>query len=212
MTVEAASFDPTGEVSTRLRDEASGWNLDGTCLEKYEPYIVCGIHLGSGPYAHTSIDAQVHIAKYTLVLLCVDELEIPNSALEEFMERLYSGHSQLHPMLDILVHILQDMKLFWSTFLVTQIVKSTVDFINSVVLDEKIETMSLRPSSLPFVKFKRFYNGIGEAYTAFIWDKDNFPDLCSYIQALPSVFPTSTLSHVTDSYNRDINIFCDYVK
>ena len=101
------------------------------------------------------------------------------------MERMYSGTPQLHPILDVLVTVLQQMKDHWSPFLVTQIIKGTVDFINSIVLDERTEAMLLRPSALPYVNFKRLYNGIGEPFAAFIWDKQNFPDLCSYIQALP---------------------------
>ena len=185
LTVDVAQFDPTGVVSKRLRDEANLWDLGGVSLAKYEPYVVCGIHLGSGPYGHTSVDAQVQIAKYTLICLFIDELQIPTAALEEFMERLYSGSSQLHPVLDILVENLHHMKEFWSPFLVTQIVKSTVDFINSIVLDERTEAMTLRPSALLYVNFKRSYNGIGEAYAAFVWDKVNFPNMLGYIQALP---------------------------
>ena len=172
-------------VSERLRDDASMWNLGGASLEQYESYVVCAIHLGSGPYVHTPLDVQVHIAKYTLVLLCVDEFEVPTSAMDEFMERLYSGRPQLHPILDVTVDILRRMKDYYSPFLVTQIVKSTVDFINSMTLDAQTEEMALRPSALPYVKFKRFYNGIGEAYAAFIWDKFNFPNMFTYIQALP---------------------------
>lgn len=185
LSVKEAAFDPSGVVSKRLRDEAGQWDLGGVTLERYEPYLACGIHLGSGPYAHTSIDVQVHIAKYTLVLLCVDEFEVPTSALEEFMERLYSGTPQLHPVLDVTVDILRRMKDYYPPFLVKQIVKSTVDFINSMSLDAQTETMALRPSALPYVKFKRFYNGIGEAYAAFIWDKFNFPDMFTYVQTLP---------------------------
>jgi hypothetical protein len=173
-------------LEKRVRDEAAKWELGSVARsKKYDPALVCAVHIASTAYSHTPSEVQLHIALYTLLCILVDDFSVSNAALEEFTERLYSGSPQLHPLLDRLVENLRQTKDYYPPFIANQIIKSTVGFVDSMAVDSQLETMMLGPAALTYVTTRRLDNGIGRAYGSFIWDKFNFPDLSSYVQAIP---------------------------
>lgn len=185
ISIRGIKFDPNGIVEKRTREQAAQWDLGGVSLQRYDPYLISSVHIASAAYSHTPVAVQVHISLYTLLAICIDDFSVPHRALEEFMERLYTGSPQLHPLLDRLVENLLDMKEYFTNFAAKQIMKSTVDFVNNMAVDGEIENMALRPDALSYVTSKRFYNGIGDAYAHFVWVKADFPSVTTFLQAIP---------------------------
>lgn len=109
---------------------------------------------------------------------------MPVVALAEFMPRLYSGSQQLHPLLDLFVDNLRGMQTYYAPLAVGRIVRSTIDFVENIVLDHSIGSVELQPSALSFTIRRRLDSAGGEAYASFLWDKANFPDFAVYVQAL----------------------------
>lgn len=99
--------------------------------------------------------------------------------------RLYTGTPQPHPVLQYLAENLAAMPEFFPPEAAKHITATTVIFVNQTLLDKKLEGMSLHQDARRFVDSKRVKNGIGEAYSFFIWGKENFPDILSYIQSVP---------------------------
>ena len=178
-------FDPDGTVEKSTRALAAQWDLGDVSLKKYEPALITSCHIASTAYSHTPTEVQVHIALFTLLAICIDDFNVSNDALEEFMERMYSGSAQLHPLLDRFIENLQDMGRFFPPHSCKMIIKASIDFVNNMAMDAELEQMALKPSALSYVTCKRFYNGIGDAYACFIWDKFAFPHISTYLQAVP---------------------------
>lgn len=185
VSIRGIKFDPEGTIEKRVRDQAAQWDLGDVSLKRYEPALITSCHIASAAYSHTPVDVQVHIALFTLLAICIDDYDVSTAALEEFMERLYSGSAQLHPLLDRFVENLRSMRDYFPAYSSKLIIKASVDFVNNMSIDAELEKMTLRPSALNYVTSKRFYNGIGDAYACFVWDKFTFPHITSYLQAIP---------------------------
>ncbi|KIP01167.1 hypothetical protein PHLGIDRAFT_80906 [Phlebiopsis gigantea 11061_1 CR5-6] len=194
ISIQGIQSNADGTVEKRTREQAAQWNLGDISLKRYEPALITSCDIASMAYSHTPTDVQVHIALYTLLAICIDDYHVSDIALGEFMDRMYSGTAQLHPLLDRFVENLRDMRKFFSPYASKLIIKSSIDFVNNMAVDVELAGMSLRPTALAYVTSKRFYNGIGDAYACFVWDKFAFPRVATYLQAVP-----------------DMNIFCDYV-
>lgn len=136
-------------------------------------------------YGQNHIKTQVQIALFTLLALCVDDLEVGTEALEAFTSRLYTGASQLDPVLDCLVDNLHHMSDHFLPYASKSIAVATIDFVNATIFNEESSGMSLRDAALPYVEYKRLRNALGGAYGFFVWDRYNFPDISTHIQAIP---------------------------
>lgn len=139
-------------------------------------------------FGHTHIDTQAHLALFSLLAGCVDDLEIEDIALEEFAPRISRGSPQMHPILDLLVERLRLMPDYYPSYSATAIFAGTVQFVNATLFDRKCEheiSMPLQTDALPFIRYKRARNSLGEVYNLFAWDKFNFPDITAHIQVLP---------------------------
>jgi hypothetical protein len=186
VSIRGVDFDSDGSLERCFRGEVAKLDLGDAPLGKpYEPAIICSIQLASTAYSHTPLEVRVQIAMYTLLCLLVDEFSVPAPALEGFVDRMFSGLPQLHPVLDRLVENLQKMKDYYSPWTANQIIKSAACFVDSMAVDSHLKTMKLGPAALGYVTARRLSNGIGEAYAAFIWDKFNFPDVSCYVQTIP---------------------------
>ena len=205
--------DPDGVLEKRLRERVASCDLATLPLTRLDAYIRNAVYLMSSAYGHTPADCQLHLAVYCILCFIVDDLFVPPTALAEFMQRLYFGSKQLHPVLDLFVENLRGMHEYYTPFATSRIIKSTVDFIESVVLDSQIEATKLKSTTLSFATFRRLNSGIGEAFAAFIFDKVNFPDfhrIFKRSRECPSCISLNTATDWTPS--RDMNMFCDFVK
>lgn len=135
-------------------------------------------------FSHTHPDVQVHIALFTVLGLCIDDLEIQSAALEEFVQRIYSGQPQLHPVLDYLVQNLRNLPKYFPPYAASAIFAGTIQGVNATLFDKQSEAMRLTSESLPYVLYKRARNSLGEVYGFYVWDKFNFPDVSIHIQVI----------------------------
>lgn len=186
VSVKGIKLDVDGLLEKRTREEVTKWRLE-ILPQNYEIALLCAVHMACGTYPYASFDVQLHITLYTLLCTLVDDFNVPPSALEQFADRLYSGQTQLHPILDHLVENLRGMKKYYAPFLASLIVKSTLGLIDTMAAETHLNTMKLRPAALNYVTSRRLANGVGDAYACFIWDKYNFPDLSTFIQTIPYV-------------------------
>ena len=176
---------PDKSVDEQARTVTKDWDLGGFSPRLFNAGLNGSIGIATIAYGHTPTAVQLYITLYTTVAFAVDDGACTAEALFAFADKMHYGVPQLHPLLDRYVGVLQDMRKFYSAFGVKMIVRSTLDFVNSVPLEKHVSDMAIHPSAQSYVNFKRAHNGIGDAYTAFIWDKFNFPDVSTYLQAFP---------------------------
>ncbi len=182
MSMQTWQYDPSGVVEARVREEIKSWDLFDFSATQYQGPIQTSVCVATTMFGHTHIETQVHIALFSLLAGCVDDLEIDPVALEQFVERLHAGSGQLHPVLDLLAQKLRRMPDYYPPYTATAIFAGTIQFINATLFDK---LSPLRPVSLPFIRYKRARNSLGEVYGLFAWDKANFPDVSVHIQILP---------------------------
>lgn len=182
------AYDPTGEVESRFLSAIKEWAPVDFTLEKYKKARYTSVCVATTMFGHTHINTQVHIALFSLLAGCVDDLEIEDRALEEFAQRINGGSPQLHPILDLLVQYLRLMPDYYPSYSATAIFAGTVQFVNATLFDRQCENqivMQLQQDALPYIRYKRARNSLGEVYNLFAWDKANFPDITAHIQILP---------------------------
>lgn len=101
------------------------------------------------------------------------------------MERFYSRSPQLHPILGLLADNVLEMRSYFPPFSTKIIIRSTIDFVNIMAFEQENSHMPLHSAALSFITMKRLHNGAGDTYFCFVFDKFTFPDVSTYIQALP---------------------------
>ncbi|KAF7798948.1 hypothetical protein EIP86_010176 [Pleurotus ostreatoroseus] len=210
ISIRGIQCDPEGIVDRRVREIASTWDIDESYAKKFYATLVAGVAIAISAYGHTPIATQVHIATYTLLTICVDDLIMGTDAVEEFMTRLYSGQPQTHPILQYLAENLAAMPDFFPPDAAKAIVASTVIFVNQTLFDKKLEGITIHQDARQFVESKRIKNGLAEAYSFFIWDKETFPDVVSYIQSVPETliylnFVNDIFSFYKEELQGDVN-------
>ncbi|KAI0343533.1 terpenoid synthase [Trametopsis cervina] len=181
-------YDSSGQVEQRFLQGLSEWHELDFMADKYKKAHYTSVCVATTMFGHTHLDTQVFIALYSLLAGCVDDLEIDDIALEEFAPRINSGAPQLHPILDLLVQHLRRARDYYPAYSSTAIFAGTIQFVNATWFDRRCGTnigMPLQKDALPYVRFKRARNSLGEVYNLFAWDKFNFPDVTRHIQILP---------------------------
>jgi hypothetical protein len=172
-------------VARRTLEGSQEWTKKGLEPTRYERHFKTSVNIAAFTFSHTPVDVQVQIALFTLLALCIDDLEVSSEAMDAFSARLYGGIPQLDPLLDCLVDILTRMPDYYHPYAAKTIVVATVEFIDATLFDKQSVGFTLHEDALPYVEFKRLRNSLGGVYGSFVWDKATFPDIFSHIQVLP---------------------------
>ncbi|EKM53563.1 uncharacterized protein PHACADRAFT_211240 [Phanerochaete carnosa HHB-10118-sp] len=97
------------EIDRLAHAEVQTWNLGGVSPNRFEHCLTTGIDIAKTAYRHTPVETQVHIALWTALCVCIDDLDAGVEgfdtgvdALAKFAERFHVGREQLHPLLDLL--------------------------------------------------------------------------------------------------------------
>ncbi|EKM53553.1 uncharacterized protein PHACADRAFT_98817 [Phanerochaete carnosa HHB-10118-sp] len=171
------------EIDRLAHAEVQTWNLGGVSPNRFEHCLTTGIDIAKMAYRHTPVETQVHIALWTALCVCIDDLD----AGVEVPERFHVGREQLHPLLDLLADNIRRMHEFFHPYGATIIATCTVQFVACALVDRETKAMNLHPSARGYPLYKRARNGLGEGYSYCIWDKTHFPDVSSYIQSMPDL-------------------------
>ncbi|GJE97335.1 terpenoid synthase-like protein [Phanerochaete sordida] len=185
LPVPALDTVPDDTVAERIRATVASWDFGGISPERVARHTVTSIRMATTTFAHNHADTQVHIALYTVLALCVDDLEVDSSALAEFVGRLQAGQPQLHPVLGHLAENVRAMPGFFHPYAASAILVGTLHHVNCTLFEAQADAAPLHPAALPYVLYKRARNSLGEVYSAFVWDRFSFPDISSHIQVTP---------------------------
>lgn len=174
-----------GVVAERVASIVKTWDIGGFDRRKFEAIVETSLNIATLMYGHTPVTVQVYACLYAVTTISVDDFACSQQAMEEFAPLFYAGRPQLHPILDRLVDLLHSAQDHFAPLAANEIVRATLAAIYSSALEFKIADAPIRPGMLSYVVGKRLYNGNGKGYGLLIWDKSIFPDVCSFIQALP---------------------------
>jgi hypothetical protein len=166
----------------RINTDWANKGIDpGPCMRFFGP----SLDLATVAYSYTPIDAQVHIAIFTMIAIFIDDFGVSDEAMDGFQERLLTRTPQLDPVLDLLVDNLLQMSNFYPSYACKCSTLSAIAHTDATLYEKKNGDEVLDRIALPYVRYKRFRTGLAEAYSFFIWDKFSFPDMSVYIQTTP---------------------------
>lgn len=151
----------------------------------FEQSVVIGIMAGRTVYGHTSIEAQVHMAILTTIGIWVDDIAPGLPALAAFAERFHAGREQLHPILDILAARLRRTADIYHAYGAAAIVTNYTQFVACTAMDKEDEGVAVHGAAGEYIVYKRIRNGIGEAFSFGMWDKEHFPEPSTHVQMIP---------------------------
>lgn len=175
------------EVETRVNDTIRAWGLHGTINR----HRITGWIIALTAYNYMDLDTIVHIALFTAIATTLDVPEVMDRVgCDTFHHDLFAG--KLHDREDLpgqMVKILAATPSHYSQIAASSIMASTLQFINSTLLENTTRDMVLSEGALPFIEHRRLQTGVAEAYAHFIWDKKHFPSVATYIQAIPYAQP-----------------------
>lgn len=150
--------------------------------------VETAIMLAVMAYSHLPADTQLQVAVYTALGVWLDAKIVEDSSIyHTFHQRFYSGSTQFDIPLERFAELLREMPDHFSWFATQGIVTSSLDFVSATLFESESASLVLRGDALPFVDYRRRKSGIGEAFAYFVWEKERFPDVKAYVQAIPYV-------------------------
>lgn len=141
-------------------------------------------------YPSHPLDVQLHIGIFTWLGFLIDDTNKRiASDLAHFQARFYTGQPQPSLLLDHFAQNLRNTYQYYDPVIANTIVLSALAFVNSNALETRREFQELVPSqaaaSWPY--YFRDKEGLPDTYTGFIFPKTLYPDIGSFLQAIPDM-------------------------
>lgn len=184
MDVTVPAYTGNPELERHVDEVLKIWNIG----DSVRRHVVTGIAIADTSYAHvSSIEIQVLIAVYTVVLTSLDDPGSINALPSEEFSRCYLTGFPVKDMglLGKFATILRNVWSYYSRYAAFTITSSTLEFLNSTILENETKDMILSSNAAAFLEYRRIKTGVAEAYAHFIWDSAKFPHESAYIQAIP---------------------------
>lgn len=178
-------FTPDDSVARRTCEITKKWDLGGFNPRAFDSVVKASIGIATITYPHIPPGAQLYVALFTVIAIAIDDFACSAEALNAFSDRMRTSSPQLHPLLDLLVEILDDTANHFPPIAAREIVRGMMAFVDSNAMECEAPKDPLRPGMFAYVLAKRQANGVGRAYANFVWDKTNFPNYFTYMQAAP---------------------------
>lgn len=173
------------ELEALVDETITSWGLK----EAIHPHEVTANIIAMTGYGHIqNRRTRVHISLYTSLLTTMDEPAVLNSlASDKFHMQFCSGSVQSSDtgMFGRLSQNLLEMWDHYPRFSASAILASTLQFMNATILQNTSGDVLSTFKAESFLKYRRFADGVGEAYTVMIWDGETFPDPTVYAEAIP---------------------------
>lgn len=175
--------------------EVPCWTSDMT---RYEEHLTTAVNMGMC-YVYSSGEVQAEVAILTMIVLHVDDFDIPPTAVDEYLaQTLTMGHTNVssqqadpHPIFTSLTRHLQRMAGHLLPFAARSYILSVLNYLSCTVFLEQDGKSPYAPrvgdsdAMLRYAEYLRRKTGLGEGYALCIWNKDLFPDAQTYICAIP---------------------------
>lgn len=175
-------------LERRVVDKIRSWGPG--VLDILRPYVPAATILTITCYAHIEdTDIKVQSVLFSALVIAIDDPSVLSSpAVRDFHRRLCLGSAQDDSgVVGRLMQILSGMWDFYPDFSATSIFTSVSQFVNGCFLEQLSGEAKLAGSSnaLPFIAYRRNMSGLAEAFGYFIWERNRFPDVEAYMQAIP---------------------------
>ncbi|KAL0948333.1 hypothetical protein HGRIS_010920 [Hohenbuehelia grisea] len=193
-------FDPP--VITTLQPaatkEALRLGIDMTAVQRW---MVWSCELIENFYPEHPLDLKVILVICSIVIFYIDDkmANEDHANMHLFPAHLVSGSPQADPILHVLAtHLLPSMWTYFHPLAANCIAVSFIEFINGTV----IEGMGISRDTVKapaFPEYVRTKSGIPTPYAFWLFPKAKFPDMQTYIQAIPDL--VGFINHTNDVFS-----------
>ncbi|KAI0928173.1 terpene cyclase [Taiwanofungus camphoratus] len=187
LNLSISTYERDYELERRVKETIRSWDAE-TLLS---PYLSPAIILTITAFSHIrNFETRVHIALFGVLVIAMDDPAVLDSvASRDFHRKLCTGALQSDP--NILGEFTRNLAGMWDhfpPFSASSIFTSALQFVNGCILERAAQKeMQLSSDALPFITYRRNMSGLAEAFGYFIWEKDVFPDVEVYMQAIPDI-------------------------
>lgn len=131
------------DIVRRLSD-ATGTPPTQVTMDRLKRWIEVGTADVLG-YDHLPThEEKVFVASYTTLMACLDDVHKEDGAeIAAFQARLMNNEPQQHPLLKAFATLIREIPTLWEPTSANIIVTSTLNFLNALSLEDKIQTRSV---------------------------------------------------------------------
>ncbi|KAI0080878.1 terpenoid synthase [Panus rudis PR-1116 ss-1] len=191
------------KVEDTVRSTVYGWQLPSPA--KFEPYIVAGIDYAHYCLPYTPPDFQVLVALYSVCTISCDDSLVTPFERQTFVEQLYAGQPQWHPLLSRLLEVATKLREHFSVFGGNAICSGTLEYLNAMNLDaidseQRARAQSGAAKSMDYLRCK---DGTCEPYALFVWPQSLFPDFLHSLRAILDAMTVIALVNDLLSFHKE---------
>ncbi|GKZ73714.1 terpene cyclase [Aspergillus niger] len=178
-------------LKTRVVSRLESYGISRRFIALIEPCITTATKISSCSYPFTSPEVLEAIALYATYVISIDDITneiLPD--LECYGSQLALGQSQRHELLRGFTRFLGDQPRVFGAFGGDMIIKGTMEFIASAVIEQNQDAFQLSRDSSDYLIYFRAKTGVAEPFAFFCFPEDINPedrDLQKYVSAIPSI-------------------------
>ena len=166
VTAQFPPMSPPLCVETKVREIIQSWDLD-ISKDKYEKYIVTGVHTGYAFFQHASYDVQVAFSLFSFCVIIFDDsvgLVDPN-AIRDFVPRFCDRKPQLAPILDRMIEATTNLRPFLHEYAANAVHSALLMYANEELwYTQRAQKLVLRPDAGRYIEYSRYKSEIGRAH------------------------------------------------
>lgn len=119
-------------------------------LAELRPWSTTGFTLGFGYLHLPTLEDAVFVGSFTTLTVCSDDIfEKETDLVAGFQTRFMNNQPHGHPILDALAALLREIPTLWEPVLANMLVTSTLNFINSMLHEDKTRDLQVISQNLP---------------------------------------------------------------
>lgn len=141
-------------------------------------------------YPSHPLQVQLHIGIFTWLGFLIDDTNKCIAAdLATFQPRFHAGQPQPSSLLQHFAHALRDTYRHYDPLVANFIVLSALAFVNANALETRREFQELVPlgAGVSWPYYFRDKEGLPEVYAYFVFPRALYPDIGSFVQAVPDM-------------------------
>lgn len=152
--------------------------------------FAAGLSVASDMYPNHPLDVQFHIGIFTWLGFLIDDTnECIASDLANFQSRFYTSQPQPSLLLEHFARTMRNTYQYYDPIVANFIVLSALAFINANALETRNEFQELVPmkAGINWLYYFRDKEGLPEVYAYFVFPRMLYPDIGSFLQAIPDM-------------------------
>ncbi|KUI64114.1 Trichodiene synthase [Cytospora mali] len=168
--------------------------------------FVTGLSVASDMYPSHPLDVQLHIGIFTWLGFLIDDTNrCIASDIANFQSRFYASQPQPSLLLEHFAQTLRNTYRYYDPVVANFIVLSALAFVNANALETRREFQELAPlkAGVNWPYYFRDKEGLPEVYAYFIFPRGLYPDIGSFLQAIPDMGRSINLTNDILSFYKE---------